>query len=512
MNIFSTPRMISLALGFFRFLKMFLGLVVLYLSIRYFGTSFERDSWVLSIALFGVIICFLYSPINETFRTKFIFIKEKEGEQYAIRAVNSLMNLFNLTYVIIAVLLVLCMGPITHVLAPGFDEEKISYLSVMIISLIPYFVFQQQGNVLIALLNTYDSFFYPEIVSLFASLLNILSIIFLSQMIGIYSLVVATELNGIILVFVLSYMMRKRVSGFHIFSMEKLSLAKPFVIFSLPMYLSSFCVQFYFFVEKSTCTNYGEGAVSLFDYARQLTNLPHIVFSSIVPIVMTPLLSKCFINGDEECFSDEMRRFMRLLLYFTLFVVIIFLVNGQQISYLLFSDKNDVFIRILTFLGIAIFFLVFSLICGQSLIARNRVTDYVVSIIVGNILSIILCFVLSEFVTLDMLALFYLIGQVVSASILFFKIRITRKMLLVKDLLILLLVAAISFGGLSLFQLGLSYTSLMSNDKMYAAFDLLLCGLLLFFIILFSLMKFGGEERQMLLSYYSRFKKRFFKL
>ena len=98
MNLLSTPRRISVALGISRFLKMFLGLVVLYLSVKYFGTSFQRDSWVLSVGLYGIILVFLYSPINETFRTKYIFLKEKGDEKSAMKSVNSLMNLFSLSF------------------------------------------------------------------------------------------------------------------------------------------------------------------------------------------------------------------------------------------------------------------------------------------------------------------------------------------------------------------------------------------------------------------------------
>lgn len=508
MNLFSSPRMISLVLAFSRFVKMFLGLVVLYLSVKYFGTSFERDSWVLSIALYGVIVCFLYNPINETFRTKYIFLKEDKGEEYAMKSVNSLMNFFNLTYLAIALILFVAVSPITQVLAPGFDPAKREFLSLMIFSLIPYFIFQQQGNILVALLNTYDSYFYPELVSLLASLINILSILFLSEHIGIYSLVVATTLNGFILVSVLSHMLRKRVPSFRLISLEKLERSKSFVIFSLPMYLSAFCVQLYLFVEKSTCTNFGEGAVSIYDYARQITNLPHIVFSSIVPIVMTPLLSKCFVAGDENSFSDEMRRFIRLLLYFTLFIVILFLMNGEQISYLLFSDVNSDFIHILAYLGLAVFCLVFSMICGQSLIARGKVTSYVGAVIIGNAVSIVLCFLFSRRVPLEMLSLFYLIGQAISSFILLFKIELVRKGLLLKDLLLILMTAFLAYGVVYLVQTALSDTSLMSADKISATLDLVLCSLVLIFVILSSLMLFGGEERKMIINFISKLRKK----
>lgn len=500
--------MISLALAFFRFVKMFLGLVVLYLSVKYFGTFFERDSWVLSIALYGVIVCFLYNPINETFRTKYIFLKEENGEENAMKSVNSLMNFFNITYLAIAVVLFIAVGPITKLLAPGFTPENREFLSIMIFTLIPYFIFQQQGNILVALLNTYDSYFYPELVSLLASVINILSILFLSEYLGIYSLVVATTLNGFILVAVLSHMLRKRVSSFRLVSLEKLDRSKSFVMFSLPMYLSAFCVQLYFFVEKSTCTNFGEGAVSIYDYARQITNLPHIVFSSIVPIVMTPLLSKSFMAGDEDSFSDEMRRFVRLLLYFTLFIVILFLLNGTQISYLLFSDVNNDFIHILAYLGLAVFCLVFSMICGQSLIARGEVTSYVEAVIIGNIVSIVLCFLLSKHVPMEYLSLFYLFGQAISSIILIFKIKLVRKGMLLKDLLLILMTGVIAYGVIYLVQNALSDTLLLSSDKLFATLDLVLCSVILIFVILSSLMLFGGEERKMIINFINKVKKR----
>lgn len=500
--------MISLVLAFSRFVKMFLGLVVLYLSVKYFGTSFERDSWVLSIALYGVIVCFLYNPINETFRTKYIFLKEERGEEDAMKSVNSLMNFFNITYLVIALILFVAVSPITQVLAPGFDLTKREFLSIMIFTLIPYFIFQQQGNILVALLNTYESYFYPELVSLLASLINILSILFLSEYIGIYSLVVATTLNGLILVSVLSHMLRKRVPSFRLISLEKLDRSKSFVIFSLPMYLSAFCVQLYLFVEKSMCTNFGEGAVSIYDYARQITNLPHIVFSSIVPIVMTPLLSKCFVAGDENSFSDEMRRFIRLLLYFTLFIVILFLMNGEQISYLLFSDVNSDFIHILAYLGLAVFCLVFSMICGQSLIARGKVTSYVGAVIIGNVVSIVLCFLFSRRVPLEMLSLFYLVGQAIASFILIFKVELIGKRFLIKDLLLILSTGVVSFIAVFLLQTLLKDSVLLTNSKLYATLDMMFCSVILFFVILSSLMIFGGEERQMILGFLSKIRRR----
>ena len=329
-------------------------------------------------------------------------------------------------------------------------------------------------------------------------MINILFIVFFSDQLGIYSLVVATTLNGIILVSFLTVMLKRKVKFFRLISRESLALSKPFVAFSIPMYLSTFCTQLYMLVEKSTCTRFGEGAVSIFDYARQITNLPHIVFSSIVPIVMTPLLSKYFINGDEESFSDELRRFIRLLLYFTVIIVVLLQTNGEQISYLLFSEYNEQFVSILAYLGISIIFLVFVMICGQAMIARERVTDYAVTVAIGNVVSIVLCLGFVQYCRLENVALFYLVGQSLSVLILCYKIRIKGKWQMLKDVLSIVVFFVVSCGLLMLFQMMLKDTFLCSQDKLYALFDLILCGIVVFFVFLCSLLLFGKEDRNAL--------------
>ena len=521
-NFISTPRRISLALGVSRFLKMFFGIVVLYLSVKYFGTTFQRDSWVLSIAFWGIVICLLYSPINEIFRTKFIYIKEQEGEEAAIKSVNSLMNLFNLSYLVIAVIVFFCISPLTALFAPGFDDEMRRYLSLMIFSLIPFFVLQQHITILIGILNTYESYFYPEIVFLLSSIINIISIIFLSKLIGIYSLVVSTTFNNVMMVAILTHMIKKKVASFRLISREHIKWASPFVKLSLPMYLSAICSQLYLFVEKSLCTHFGEGMVSVFDYARQIATMPYVVFSTIVPIVMTPILSLAFINGDEDKFSDEMRRLFHLFLYLTCFFVIMMIINGEQISFLLFTSKNVVFMDVLAYLSLGILFMTITLMLGQALIARDRVVDYVLSVISGNIVSIFLCFIfvyVPPFIEnnfrisshIENMAISFFIGQLLSFLIAFYKIRIKRKNLFFKSLVILLLACVASFGLTSLFQNLMSGTILMSVDMFYLMLDISICAVIILGVLLCVLMIFDVDERKTIYGLCASFSNKCFK-
>ena len=108
---------------------------------------------------------------------------------------------------------------------------------------------------------------------------------------------------------------------------------------------------------------------------------------------------------------------------------------------------------------------------------------------------------------LENIALFYLLGQLLSAIILSFRLQIKRKWHLLKDVLSIVAFFAVSCGVLNLLQMSLKDTALCSPDKIYALFDLLLCGIVVFFIFLCFLLFLGGEDRKVLYNLFvDRFK------
>ncbi|HOI27011.1 MAG TPA: lipid II flippase MurJ [Paludibacteraceae bacterium] len=500
MNFLSSPRRISFALSILRFAKMFLGVVVLFLSVKYFGTSYERDSWVIAIAFWGMVVQTIYTPLNDTFRTRFIFLKSKLGEVDAIKTVNSLLSFFWITFLFIGIFLFIARSGISELISPGFKIEEQNFLITMILFLIPYFIFQQLTNVLIALLNTYDSYFYPELISLTASIINILAIVVLSSSIGIYSLVLATTINGLIMVATLSVLLKKKMPKFSLITFHGISKAKLFISFSLPIYLATFSSQAYQMVEKALCTNFGTGSVSLFDYARQIMNLPWIVFSSIIPIVLTPILSKCFINDDEKTFSKELRQFTRMLMFFSIIISVIMIVNCEQLSYIFFKKADFEFMKILTFLGITINFIILGLICGQSLIAENRIKQYVLGVVSGNLISILLCFTLANLFPLFSISIFYLIGQILTTILLVNSLQVFDKKSFILDIVYLTFI----FVGVICIIYTIEHLFLAqilpTDNIFYSITDIIICGLLSILLILSAIFLFNMEEKNSIIN------------
>lgn len=499
-RLFSSPRAISMALSALKMLKMLLGLVVMWLSMRYFGLSVERDAWVIAVGGLGVLLLSLYSPINDTFRTRFVFLREQKGEAETVKAAVALVCLVFVSLLIVSALIASLREYVAKALAPGFSGGDLLLVSAMLIGLLPFFVFEQTNNLFKALLNTYDSFFYPELMGLVASVVNILFIILFSSAIGIWSLVLASAVNTISLTLVLYVQLKKRIPLFAFLPLPSLKEAVPFLTFSLPVWLATFAMQFYLLLERAVCSKMTEGAVSAIDYARQVMNLPFLVFMSVIPTVLTPLLAKHFVRNEMEEYANALRGFVRVLMVFTLLVGAVMIAVPDRVSMFFFHYADVSFVQAMRTFGVAIFFVILSLILGQTLISQDRVINYVIGTVAGNAFSVAWCLAFPD--SISSVALAYCLGQVIQTVVLFFCLGVVSKRALMADLAKLLCCGAL--GGLLLMKMDGFFPNELSQQTTFCV--LALEGIILFLIVGSFFLAFFPSERKSILSKFCRTK------
>ena len=74
-----------------RIIKLLVGILNLSLTAKYFGVSLEKDVWLLAISVVLFLDMAFWGPINETFRSKFIFLRSEIGEIKALQKTKSLL-------------------------------------------------------------------------------------------------------------------------------------------------------------------------------------------------------------------------------------------------------------------------------------------------------------------------------------------------------------------------------------------------------------------------------------
>ena len=284
-----------------RLISMALSVMSVILSAKFFGVSIERDSWILALSIITTISLALWGPLNETFRTKFVYIREMEGSLAVQDKVASLIGIIIWITVSISVLMGVCADFIANIMLNA-DTPKDTFVKLFII-IIPTLLISQLSKISTSILNAYEVYYIPEYISMVSSVAGLIIIWSLSPYIGIYSMVVSTYVGAFLLLAAVVYILNcKHINIWYRIFHIKRQEAWPFIIFSLPFFFPYLIAQFNFIVEKYLAGILGAGMVSTLDYSRQFTNQVQSVLLSVLTTIMVPMLSKAIANKKtEEC-------------------------------------------------------------------------------------------------------------------------------------------------------------------------------------------------------------------
>lgn len=389
-----SARRVSIGLGLLKLIKAFLTFFIIVISAKYFGASSDRDAWIVGGTVITVAIQMLFGPINETFITKYIHIREEESEDLANEATNSLVSAIVVLSLVVSTLIYLFADNLQHLFAPGFNQAEGTVLILMMKILIPSLIVLEVTNILSSILNAYKSFFIPDLFSFISLILNIVLIIVLSPYIGIYSLIVSSYLSSIVLLFVLVRELKLKFRINLRLVIPQFNKIKPFFIFALPIYINYLFSQTDVIIERSLTTKLGEGSVSVLDYARKFSELPAGMMVSIATTVLTPLLSLYFVKHTRQELFEETQKYFRFLILLIIPICAMFLVTSHDIvSITLVHGRFDKKFaeptsELLRWYGLGLFVTTFYVIYTQLIIAQKMVLFFSKIVIITFIIKI----------------------------------------------------------------------------------------------------------------------------
>lgn len=384
-----------------RIVRMLLSIIALPLSAKYFGISLERDIWILVFTFMSVLLAAVWGPLNETFRAKFVFIREEEGEENAIIKTNSLINFILLITSIISVLLILLSRNIASAMTGLLSENSIPIFIYILLALIPTLFINQITSILISILNAYNIYFIPEIAGVISGIFNLIIIIVLAPVIGIYSLVISQYIGIVLLLlFVLFYIRRKNICIWKRKFYINFSHVKIFIFFSLPFFFPYFFGQCNLLAEKWLAGMLGSGVISSLDYARQFTMVFQSVLSSVLTTVMVPMLAKSYSISDKTQCLYILKENMFVCFVIICLVIPLLIGAADPICQFFFSHGNissDGILNIITLMrlySIAFIGAFLYLFFGLALLSSKKGKLYAFWGVVTQILILILNFTL----------------------------------------------------------------------------------------------------------------------
>lgn len=444
-------------MGGLKLIKAVLTLAIIILSAKYFGASSNRDAWLVGVSIITVFIQLLFGPINETFITKYIHVREEESEQSVNDATNSLISTIIILSIVISVGVFCFAGSLANLFAPGFTADQRKVLVSMIYILIPSLIMLEIVNIWSSILNAYKSYFIPDLFSFISLTLNIILIIVLSPSIGIYSLIVSAYIGSALLLIILYRELKYKFNYSFKFFIPKLQQIKPFFLFALPLYVNYLFSQADTIIERNITTTKGTGSVSMLDYARKFTELPTGLMIAVVTTVLTPLLSLYAVKNTVKELMEETQKYFRftvlLILPISIMLIIapreiveVVLVRGKFVEQ--YVEPTSLLLR---WYGLGLFTVIFYVVYTQLLIAQKKVYFFSKVVILTYVVKICFNVFFNKYLELNTFPISSMLSNFIMGLILmYFGLKEFRKKMLIDAFFMLLIFSSLAIGGLFL--------------------------------------------------------------
>lgn len=325
-----------------KLVRIIITIITLSITAKYFGSNSIRDNWLIAYSVFIVIDLAVWGPINETFRAKFIEIKNKTNTQDALNGAWSLFSFINIGTLVLSILLLLFSDNISLWLLPNYSLDDQKELALMIMLISPSLILNQVNLFLTSVLNAFNVFYVPEISGIISVIFNVFFIIFLVDYIGIYSLFVGHYFSLVLLlIMLLIQFSRNKITFFNKKILIDFKSIKVYVFFAIPFFLPYFFGQIGTLVEKFIAALISEGTVSNLDYSKKFLDIPVNVITSVMTTLYIPIATGFYFKDDLINFRKEFYKILKFGAFITISVSVFLILFASEIVAILY-DKGSI--------------------------------------------------------------------------------------------------------------------------------------------------------------------------
>lgn len=389
-----SPRIITILFSLLQLLKAALSLLLVWVSANVFGAGIDREAWVIGWGAQMWLFKLLFTPVNESFRARFLQLREGEGEQTALRSFGGLLLVLSVLTILLLILLLGFSGCFMDFIAPGYKGQSgAESIRLMTLCLLPMLLLSEWSYLFTALLQCYRSFYLPELFSLFTIVLNLLLLWFFGSSLGIYAFALANYLSLFVLLLLLVFQCRRK--GLLQFRFIHTNTVLRFFGYAAPLYAAAVAMQFNVWAERRMLSYLPMGSNAAIDYARKFVDAPVIFIAALSTAVIAPLLGSVAGKEGGSAFRRECFLFLRTCLLVLTPAVMLCVCNAAELvqTFLLHGSFDPVWepslVASLRWFGLGLPGTVVGMIVGQVMIVKQRVHSYAVVMVIAQLLPVI---------------------------------------------------------------------------------------------------------------------------
>ncbi|HUG49230.1 MAG TPA: murein biosynthesis integral membrane protein MurJ [Candidatus Limnocylindria bacterium] len=324
------------------FLSRVLGWIRLVVISNLFGAGAELDAYFAAFRLPDAIFQLVAAgALSSALIPVLAGLFSREQEARAWRVVSTVLNLVLLVLAGLASLVAIFAPQIVPIITPGFDmvQTELTVRLTRLMLLSP--IFLALGAVASSVLNARGRFAASAVAPLLYNLAIIAAALLLGPSLGVESLAIGVVAGSLLHLLVqLPPLMRERFRlSFNIDLGD--SASRQVLLLMAPRAIGLGANQITFMINTVLATGVGVGAVTAYNVAFTILQIPLGVIGFPLGVVLLPSMARAIAAGSVREFGTLVVRSLRLLLYAMLFISAVGIVLRRQVVTLLFDYGFD---------------------------------------------------------------------------------------------------------------------------------------------------------------------------
>jgi len=252
--------------------------------------------------------------ILSTFIPVFNRYLQKQDKKQAIEFANNFINLVLVISTVFCILGILFSKQLANFIAPGMAEEARLLTSRLLIILLPTTIFTSVAYSFVGILQSFDEFNIPAIISLVSNLSVIAYLIFANDKFGIYGVAVAMLIGWSLQALIqIPSLIKKGYRYKFTLDIKNEGILDVFRL-ALPVLISSWVQPICVMINTIFASYLNNGqAVSGLEFANRLYIIIVGVFAFGITNYIFPSLSQMSGSGDDTGFLEVMKKSIRVM-------------------------------------------------------------------------------------------------------------------------------------------------------------------------------------------------------
>lgn len=470
--------LVSRALGFIRDM----------LIAKNFGAGMYTDAYNIAVTIPETIFTLVGLAISTAFLPMLSKIKVKDGQKDMYRFANNVINILFLASLVLFIVTSIFAKEIVFILAKGFSEEAallaIKLTRITLINLL----FLSINACFTSLLQVNEDFVIPAILGLFFNL-PMITYLLAFRNYDIVGLTIANVIGNFFRVAVQIPSLIKHGYRYKFSINYKDERLKAILMLIIPVIVGAGANSLNMVVDKNIASYLEVGSISALDYAQKLIMFINSTITTSIASVVYPLMANMRNNDDRSGFIETLRKSIIYLAILLIPITVGIMIFDREIVEIVYArgEFKEYALNLTTsaLLGysLGIFFTGIRDILNSTLFSMGKTKVTTINGVIGVIINIIFCIILSRYIGVMGIALASVIAMIVTSILLFKSIVKLEKGFMIKD--VIKKISIITLSSIIMGAIIIIVVTLLRN-RINSIFILLLgttIGVIIYFIL-----------------------------